>query len=128
MWRALAEADPEIAQAIRQETKRQNEGLELIASENFVSRAVLEAAGSVLTNKYAEAIRAAATTAAASSWMSPNVPPLRARRRCSQPNTSTFSRFGSAGEHVGVHDAAQTGDTVLGMNLAHGGHLTTVTR
>src|SRR5215510_5668549 len=53
-WRTLAESDPEIAQAIRNEVHRQNDGLELIASENFVSRAVLEAAGSVLTNKYAE--------------------------------------------------------------------------
>ena len=53
-WRALADADPEIAAAIGHEVERQNEGLELIASENFVSRAVLEAAGSVLTNKYAE--------------------------------------------------------------------------
>ena len=52
--RSLADADPEIAQAIRNEKERQNEGLELIASENFVSRAILEAAGSVLTNKYAE--------------------------------------------------------------------------
>src|SRR5687767_2306511 len=50
----LAESDPEIAQAVRSEEQRQNDGLELIASENFVSRAVLEAAGSVLTNKYAE--------------------------------------------------------------------------
>src|SRR6187431_3700793 len=54
MWRALAEADPEVARAIQDERDRQNTGLELIASENFVSRAVLEAAGSVLTNKYAE--------------------------------------------------------------------------
>src|SRR5713226_8878700 len=54
LWRSLAKADPEIAQAIRHELRRQNTGLELIASENFVSRAVLEAAGSVLTNKYAE--------------------------------------------------------------------------
>src|SRR6185295_19406970 len=53
-WRALAETDPDIANAIRDERHRQNSGLELIASENFVSRAVLEAAGSVLTNKYAE--------------------------------------------------------------------------
>ena len=53
-WRTLAETDPEIAAAIRDERHRQNSGLELIASENFVSRAVLEAAGSVLTNKYAE--------------------------------------------------------------------------
>ena len=53
-WRALAETDPDIADAIRNEERRQNDGLELIASENFVSRAVLEAAGSVMTNKYAE--------------------------------------------------------------------------
>src|SRR3954451_10122372 len=54
MYRSLAEADPEIAQAIINEENRQHEGLEMIASENFVSRAVLEAAGSVFTNKYAE--------------------------------------------------------------------------
>ena len=54
MWRTLAETDPEVASAVRHEVGRQNTGLELIASENFVSRAVLEAAGSVLTNKYAE--------------------------------------------------------------------------
>src|SRR4051794_41477769 len=54
LWRTLAETDPEIAGAIRDELHRQNSGLELIASENFVSKAVLEAAGSVLTNKYAE--------------------------------------------------------------------------
>src|SRR5437016_4332422 len=54
MSRPLSEADPEIAQAIANETQRQHEGLELIASENFVSQAVLQAAGSVFTNKYAE--------------------------------------------------------------------------
>src|SRR4051812_49640415 len=53
-WRSLAESDPEISSAVRNERHRQNSGLELIASENFVSEAVLEAAGSVLTNKYAE--------------------------------------------------------------------------
>jgi glycine hydroxymethyltransferase len=53
-WRSLGEADPEIASAIHNERHRQNTGLELIASENFVSQAVLDAAGSVLTNKYAE--------------------------------------------------------------------------
>src|SRR6266487_1527606 len=56
IWRTLAETDPEIADAIRHEIHRQNDGLELIASENFVSRAVLEAAGTVLTNKYAEGL------------------------------------------------------------------------
>ena len=54
MWRSLAETDPEIADVLRDERHRQNAGLELIASENFVSEAVLAAAGSVLTNKYAE--------------------------------------------------------------------------
>jgi len=54
MWRTLAETDPEIAAVLRDERRRQNDGLELIASENFVSEAVLAAAGSVLTNKYAE--------------------------------------------------------------------------
>src|SRR5580658_2689454 len=54
IWRTLAQTDAEVAEAIRNELHRQNTGLELIASENFVSRAVLEAAGSVLTNKYAE--------------------------------------------------------------------------
>ena len=54
MQRSLAEADPEIAEAIAHEIRRQADGLELIASENFVSNAVLEAAGSVMTNKYAE--------------------------------------------------------------------------
>src|SRR5215207_5719510 len=53
-WRTLAATDPDIADAIRREQHRQNSGLELIASENFVSQAVLQAAGSVLTNKYAE--------------------------------------------------------------------------
>src|SRR5260370_42675632 len=52
--RSLADTDPEVAQAVRNELHRQNDGLELIASENFVSPAILEAAGSVLTNKYAE--------------------------------------------------------------------------
>ena len=54
MQRSLSQADPEIARAIAHETRRQADGLELIASENFVSSAVLEAAGSVMTNKYAE--------------------------------------------------------------------------
>jgi len=53
-WRALQDADPDIAKAIRDELHRQSSGLQLIASENFVSRAILEAAGSVFTNKYAE--------------------------------------------------------------------------
>jgi glycine hydroxymethyltransferase len=124
-WRTLADTDPEIARTISQEVHRQNSGLELIASENFVSQAVLEAAGSVLTNKYAE-----------------GYPGKRYYGGCEFVDVAeslAISRakeiFGA--EHVNVqpHSGAQAnmavyftllkpGDTVLGMNLAHGGHLT----
>jgi len=125
MSRALADADPEIAGAIRHETHRQAEGLELIASENFVSSAVLEAAGSVMTNKYAE-----------------GYPGRRYYGGCEFVDVAeslAISRvkalFGAEHANVQPHSGAQAnmavyltllkpGDTVLGMNLAHGGHLT----
>src|SRR6187397_2537781 len=125
MWRTLAETDPEIAQALRDELHRQNSGLELIASENFVSRAVLEAAGSVLTNKYAE-----------------GYPGRRYYGGCEFVDVverAAIARakalFGADHVNVQAHSGAQAnmsvymtllkpGDTVLGMNLAHGGHLT----
>jgi glycine hydroxymethyltransferase len=124
-WRSLAETDPDIAQAIRNETHRQNSGLELIASENFVSRAVLEAAGSVLTNKYAE-----------------GYPGRRYYGGCEYVDVAerlaidrAKALFGAAHANVQPHSGAQAnmavyftllkpGDTVLGMSLAHGGHLT----
>ena len=123
--RSLADTDPDIAQAIRHERERQNEGLELIASENFVSRAILEAAGSVLTNKYAE-----------------GYPGKRYYGGCEFVDVAeslAISRaktlFGADHANVQPHSGAQAnmsvyltivnpGDTVLGMNLAHGGHLT----
>ena len=93
MSRTLAQSDPEIAAAIANETTRQADGLELIASENFVSAAVLEAAGSVLTNKYAEGYpgqallrRLRVRRRRRDRW------PSRARRRCSAPSTPTCSR------------------------------------
>src|ERR671933_1470897 len=125
LWRTLAETDPEIADAIKDELHRQNSGLELIASENFVSRAVLEAAGSVFTNKYAE-----------------GYPGRRYYGGCEYVDVverAAIARAKSlfAAEHANVqpHSGAQAnmavyfsllkpGDTVLGMNLAHGGHLT----
>jgi glycine hydroxymethyltransferase len=125
MLRALAEVDPEIAQAITNELHRQNNGLELIASENFVSRAILEAAGSVLTNKYAE-----------------GYPGRRYYGGCEFVDVverAAIDRakmlFGADHANVQPHSGAQAnmavyfallkpGDTVLGMNLAHGGHLT----
>jgi glycine hydroxymethyltransferase len=124
-WRILAESDPDIASAIRNERHRQNSGLELIASENFVSQAILEAAGSVLTNKYAE-----------------GYPGKRYYGGCEFVDVAeslAIARakelFGADHANVQPHSGAQAnmsvyftllkpGDTVLGMNLAHGGHLT----
>jgi glycine hydroxymethyltransferase len=124
-WRTLAETDPDIAKAIADERTRQNDGLELIASENFVSRAVMEAQGSVMTNKYAE-----------------GYPGKRYYGGCEfvdVAETLAIDRakqlFGAEHANVQPHSGAQAnmavyltllkpGDTVLGMNLAHGGHLT----
>jgi glycine hydroxymethyltransferase len=125
MMDRLSSVDPEIAAAIRQEIRRQEEGLELIASENFVSGAVLEATGCVMTNKYAE-----------------GYPGRRYYGGCEFVDVAESlaierakALFGA--EHVNVqpHSGAQAnmavymavlkpGDTILGMNLAHGGHLT----
>jgi len=121
----LTSTDPEIANAIRLELHRQQDGLELIASENFVSEAVLEAVGSVLTNKYAE-----------------GYPGKRYYGGCEHVDvveTLAIDRaktlFGAEHANVQPHSGAQAnmtvylamlkpGDTILGMNLAHGGHLT----
>src|SRR5262245_18559270 len=125
LWRTLAETDPEIAESIRNELHRQNTGLELIASENFVSRAVLEAAGSVMTNKYAEGY--------------PGRRYYGGREFVDVAERAAIARarslFGADHANVQPHSGAQAnmsvyltllkpGDVVLGMNLAHGGHLT----
>ena len=122
---SLADADPEVAAAVAHEGTRQEEGLELIASENFVSAAVLEAAGSVLTNKYAE-----------------GYPGKRYYGGCEFVDVAESlaidrakALFGAEHANVQPHSGAQAnmavllamlspGDTILGMNLAHGGHLT----
>jgi glycine hydroxymethyltransferase len=121
----LASTDPEIAAAIRHEVHRQEEGLELIASENFVSLAVMEAAGSVMTNKYAE-----------------GYPGKRYYGGCEFVDVAeslaikrALELFGAEHANVQPHSGAQAnmsvymamlkpGDVILGMNLAHGGHLT----
>jgi len=123
--RTLADTDPEIAAAIRDEINRQNSGLELIASENFVSLAVLQAMGSVMTNKYAE-----------------GYPGRRYYGGCEFVDVAESlaiarakALFGADHANVQPHSGAQAnmavylgtlkpGDTLLGMNLAHGGHLT----
>ena len=125
LHRTLMETDPEIARAIVGETRRQGDGLELIASENFVSRAVLDAVGSPLTNKYAE-----------------GYPERRYYGGCEAVDVveslaiaRAKALFGADHANVQPHAGAQAnlaaylalvkpGDTVLGMNLAHGGHLT----
>ena len=125
MTRTLAQTDPEIAEAIHDEVNRQNTGIELIASENFVSPAILEAAGSVLTNKYAE-----------------GYPGRRYYGGCEFVDVAeqlaidrAKALFGADHANVQPHSGAQAnmsvyfsvlkpGATVLGMDLAHGGHLT----
>jgi glycine hydroxymethyltransferase len=121
----LAASDPEIAQQLQNEVNRQHEGLEMIASENFVSRAVLETAGSVFTNKYAE-----------------GYPGKRYYGGCEYADVvETLARdrakqlFGAEHANVQPHSGSQAnaaafmtlltpGDTILGLDLAHGGHLT----
>src|SRR6266403_76356 len=105
MSRPLYEVDPQIANAIDNEARRQHEGLELIASENFVSEAVLEAAGSVFTNKYAE-----------------GYPGKRYYGGCEFTDVVENLARDRAKQLFGA--VLQAGDTILGLNLAHGGHLT----
>jgi glycine hydroxymethyltransferase len=125
MQRTLAETDPEIARAIRDETMRQAEGLELIASENFVSSAILEAAGSILTNKYAEGYpgrRYYGGCEVVDVIESLAIERAKALFKADHANVQPHS---GAQANMSVYVAAvQPGDTVLGMNLAHGGHLT----
>src|SRR5438309_993233 len=122
---ALRKVDPEIYDAIRAEEKRQRENIELIASENFTSRAVMEAQGSCLTNKYAE-----------------GYPKKRWYGGCENVDTAeqlaidrALRLFGAEHANVQPHSGAQAnmavyfsvlkpGDKILAMNLAHGGHLT----
>ena len=92
----LAEADPDIAAAIKGELGRQRHEIELIASENIVSRAVLEAQGSVMTNKYAEGYRARDTMAVANGSTSPRRWRSSAPRNCSARNLRTYSRTPAA--------------------------------
>ncbi len=125
MNRPLAEVDPEIADALREEGRRQGTGLELIPSENFVSEAVLEAAGSVLTNKYAEGYPGKRYYGGCE--FADRVEQLaidRAKALFGADHANVQSHSGTQA-NVSVYMAAlQPGDAVLGMNLAHGGHLT----
>ena len=121
----LIQADPEVAAAIDHETLRQHEGLEMIASENFVSEAVLEAAGSVFTNKYAEGYSGRRYYGGCEFT---DVVENLARDRAKQIFGAEFANVqphsGSQANAAAYMAVLQPGDTILGLDLAHGGHLT----
>jgi glycine hydroxymethyltransferase len=125
MSRPLYEADPEIASAIDNETRRQHEGLELIASENFVSEAVLEAAGSVFTNKYAEGYPGKRYYGGCEfADVVENLARERAKQLFGAEHANVQPHAGSQANMEAYAAVLQPGDTILGLNLAHGGHLT----
>ena len=125
MSRSLAETDPEIADALREEVRRQATGLELIPSENFVSEAVLEAMGSVLTNKYAEGYPGKRYYGGCEfADRAEQLAIDRAKELFGADHANVQPHSGTQA-NIGVYmTVLQPGDVVLGMNLAHGGHLT----
>jgi glycine hydroxymethyltransferase len=121
----LAAADPEIAAAIDAEIRRQHEGLEMIASENFVSRAVLEAAGSVFTNKYAEGYPGRRYYGGCEyADVVENLARDRAKQIFSAEHANVQPHSGSQANAAAYMAVLQPGDTILGLDLAMGGHLT----
>src|SRR3981081_194349 len=125
MSRPLYEVDPQIANAIDNEARRQHEGLELIASENFVSEAVLEAAGSVFTNKYAEGYPGKRYYGGCEfTDIVENLARDRAKKLFGAEHANVQPHSGSSANQAAYAAVLQPGDTILGMNLAHGGHLT----
>jgi glycine hydroxymethyltransferase len=125
MSRTLAQSDPVVAQAIDQEILRQHEGLEMIASENFVSRAVLEAAGSVFTNKYAEGYPGRRYYGGCEfADVVENLARDRAKQLFGAEHANVQPHSGSQANAAAYMAIIQPGDTILGLDLAHGGHLT----
>ena len=121
----LNEADPQIAAAIDNEVRRQHEGLELIASENFVSEAVLEAMGSVFTNKYAEGYPGKRYYGGCEfADMVEDLARDRAKKLFGAEHANVQPHAGSQANMEAFAAVLQPGDTILGLNLAHGGHLT----
>ncbi len=125
MSRPLYEVDPEVATAIDNEVRRQHEGLELIASENFVSEAVLEAMGSVFTNKYAEGYPGKRYYGGCEfTDVVETLARDRAKKLFGADHANVQPHAGSQANMAAYAAVIQPGDTVLGLNLAHGGHLT----
>ncbi|MDE3104446.1 MAG: serine hydroxymethyltransferase [Acidobacteriota bacterium] len=122
---SLAAADPEVAAQIQNEILRQHEGLEMIASENFVSRAVLEAAGSVFTNKYAEGYPGKRYYGGCEyADVVENIARDRAKQLFGADHANVQPHSGSQANAAAYMTLCSPGDTVLGLDLAHGGHLT----
>ena len=125
MERPLSEFDPDVFAAIENEQRRQHEGLELIASENFVSEAVLEAAGSVFTNKYAEGYPGKRYYGGCEfSDVVENLARERAKQLFHAEHANVQPHSGSQANAAAYSSVLQPGDTILGLDLAHGGHLT----
>jgi glycine hydroxymethyltransferase len=121
---SLAQADPDVAAALEKETLRQHEGLEMIASENFVSEAVLEAAGSVFTNKYAEGYPGRRYYGGCEfTDVVENLARDRATQLFGAEHANVQPHSGSQANAAAYMAVLQPGDTILGLSLAHGGHL-----
>ena len=122
---SLDEFDPEVAQSIKNETERENNTLEMIASENFVSREVQEAQGSVMTNKYAEGYPGKRYYGGCEFVdIVENLAIERAKKIFSAEHVNVQPHSGSQANMAVYHTLLEPGDTILGMNLSHGGHLT----
>ena len=121
----LEKTDPKVAEAIIRETERQEYNLELIASENFVSRAVLEAAGSVLTNKYAEGYPQKRYYGGCEFVdVVETLAIERAKKLFGADHVNVQPHSGSQANMAVYFSALKPGDPILGMSLSHGGHLT----
>ncbi len=121
----LARIDPEVAEAVRNETQRQGSQLEMIASENFVSEAVLEAMGSVLTNKYAEGYPGRRYYGGCEFVdVAENLAITRAKQLFAAEHANVQPHSGAQANTAVYMTVCKPGDTILGMNLSHGGHLT----
>jgi len=121
----LESFDPQVAQAIRLETEREEYNLELIASENFVSEAVMEAQGSVMTNKYAEGYPGKRYYGGCTQVdVVENLAIERAKELFGAEHANVQPHSGSQANMAVYFSVLKPGDTILGMNLSHGGHLT----
>jgi glycine hydroxymethyltransferase len=125
MIRPLAEVDPEVAGIIQKETGRQHSRLELIASENFTSQAILDAAGSIFTNKYAEGYPGKRYYGGCEyADEVENLARERVKKLYKAEYANVQPHSGSQANEAAYGSVINPGDTILGMNLAHGGHLT----